>query len=167
MNENIETPTPPQLPVPPPPAGGEPLFWGMKLNIFCMMMYLSILIGKVIPIPGADILLPIVLWLANKKKDDSGIIRRHGKNILNFIISILIYAIIFIAPFIYIPLFTEFDFFSFHYKLLFYACILLALALGIWAWTVLIIAAVKAGNSKVWPMPLCIRFFKTEPKKDF
>jgi len=61
--------------------------WGMKLNTFCMMMYLSQLC---IIIPGLGLVLPIVMWATNK--DASPLIDAHGKNILNWFISLLIYT---------------------------------------------------------------------------
>ena len=46
-------------------------------------MYLSVFANVIIPFAG--IVLPVVMWATNK--DQSSLIDKHGKNILNFIIS--------------------------------------------------------------------------------
>ena len=130
---NTESPTP-------PPAGQEPLFWGMKLNLFCMVMYLACFASVIIPFAG--IVLPIIMWLTNKEQDASGMIDRHGKNILNFLISMAIYGF---ASFVLCLVFIGF---------------LLLPVLAIFGLAVTVMAAVKANEGTVWPVPFCIRFFK-------
>jgi len=113
----------------------------MKLNIFCTMMYLACFAGYVVPYVG--IILPIIMWLVNKDQDASGIINQHGRNVLNFIISINICAII-----------------AFFLCFIFCIGIPLLLAVFIVSLVVPVIAAVKAHEGHVWPIPFCIRFFK-------
>lgn len=64
--------------------------WGMELNQFCMLMHLSQMAGFVVPVAG--MVLPIVMWATNK--DQSDVVDQHGKNILNWMISSLIYYVI-------------------------------------------------------------------------
>ncbi|MFT4535189.1 MAG: putative Tic20 family protein [Saprospiraceae bacterium] len=64
--------------------------WGMELNQFCMLMHLSQMAGFVVPVAG--MVLPILMWAMNK--DQSDIVDQHGKNILNWMISSLIYYVI-------------------------------------------------------------------------
>ena len=129
----------PQMPPPGSPQGGPPqMFWGMAENTYCMLMHLSLFAGAAVP--GAGLVLPIVMWVVNK--DQSPVIDANGKNILNFMISIFIYAfvsgILSLMIIGLIPLF---------------AVIIAAIVCPI-------IAAVKANNGEYWPYPLCIRFFK-------
>ena len=113
-------------------------FWGMSENTFCMLMHLSLFAGAVVP--GAGLVLPIVMWATNK--DESPIIDQHGKNILNFIISMVIYvAASVVLMIIVVGFFT-------------------LIAVGVLAIVFPIIAAVKANDGIYWPYPLCIRFFK-------
>ncbi|MCL2116796.1 MAG: DUF4870 domain-containing protein [Planctomycetaceae bacterium] len=110
--------------------------WGMTEHTYCMLMHLSTLLSG----SGFGIAVPIVLWAVNK--DQSQVIDQHGKNVLNFIISMLIYA------FASIPLtFVGIG-------------IVTLIAIAIVAIVFPIIAAVKANDGKYWPYPLCIRFFK-------
>ena len=121
------------------PQGAPPqMFWGMTENTFCMLMHLAQFAGGVVP--GAGLALPIIMWATNK--DQSPTIDQHGKNILNFIISMAIYAIAsVILVFIVVGIFT-------------------LIALAVMAIVFPIMAAVKANDGHYWPYPLCIRFFK-------
>ena len=127
----------------PSPLGASPLgvpaqFWGMPENTFCMLMHLSQFASCVLP--GAGIVLPIVMWATNK--DQSPVIDQHGKNLLNFIISMFIYIFAsIILIFVIVGIITT-------------------IALVIVGFVFPIIAAVKANNGEYWPYPLCIRFFK-------
>ena len=71
-----------------PPVESTPpkQFWGMNLNTYCMLMHLSILLGY----SGFGIAVPIVLWAVNK--DQSQVIDQHGKNLMNFLVTVLICA---------------------------------------------------------------------------
>lgn len=101
-------------------------------------MHLSLFASIIVP--GAGLVLPIVMWVTNK--DQSTAIDQHGKNILNFLISMLIYAVASIAlMFIFVGIFTF-------------------IAVAIVSIVFPIIAAIKANDGQYWPYPLCIRFFK-------
>ena len=90
-------PQPPMSPQDGPPK----MFWGMTENTYCMLMHLSQLLNY----SGAGIVVPIVLWALNK--DESPVIDQHGKNILNFVISMFIYlAISGILIFVVVGIFT-------------------------------------------------------------
>jgi len=113
-------------------------FWGMAENSYCMLMHLSLFAG--VAVPGAGLVLPIVMWAVNK--DESPVIDQHGKNIFNFMISLFIYlfvsAVLTLIIIGIIPL----------------------IAITIAAIVCPIMAAVKANDGTYWPYPLCIRFFK-------
>lgn len=104
-----------------------------------MLCHLSALSGYIVPVLGWY-LGPFLVW--QLKKDFVPAIERHAKEVLNFQLSILLYAVI--------------------------ACVLIFAVVGIpllWALPVfnlvcVILAAVKANNAEPWRYPLCIRFLK-------
>ena len=66
-------------------------------------------------IPFGNFLGPIILWVANK--DKSEFVDAHGKQAINFQISMLLYAIIIgtlSIPFFIFNLFNDFDFIDFN-----------------------------------------------------
>ena len=66
-------------------------------------------------IPFGNFIGPLILWVSNK--DKSTFIDAHGKQAINFQISILLYAIILGAisiPFFIFNIFNGFDFIDFH-----------------------------------------------------
>jgi uncharacterized protein len=78
------------LPTPPPVGGAAPaVFSNVRTwNILC---HASALFGVFFHFPG-HLLGPLIVWLA--KRDDSPEIDAHGKESLNFQISMLIYNVI-------------------------------------------------------------------------
>ena len=81
---------------------------------------------------------PLVIYLL--KKDESAFVADQAKEVLNFHLSVLIYAIVaFISIFIIIGIF-------------------LLPALGTFVFVVTIIGAIKAHEGKLFRYPLCIRF---------
>ncbi len=74
-------PTPPPLPA---PAVSNVRLW----TILC---HASALLGVFLHFPG-HVLGPLIVWLA--KRDDSSEIDAHGKEALNFQISMLLYTLI-------------------------------------------------------------------------
>lgn len=103
--------------------------WGM----FC---HLAALAGFVIPL--GNIIGPLVVWLL--KKDESAFVDRHGKESLNFQISVSIYAL-FAAILVLVIL-----------------GIFLLIALGILTLILIIVAAIKANSGEDFQYPLSIRF---------
>lgn len=115
----------------------KPLF-GMAENTYLMLMHLSQFAGYLLP--GLGFLTPIILRITNK--DTNANVDKHGKNIANFLISYLIYAIasgILILILIGIPL---------------------LFAIGIMQFIFIIMATVKANNGEYWKYPLTIEFIK-------
>jgi uncharacterized Tic20 family protein len=113
-------------------------YWGMDQNMFCMFMHLSQFSSCLIP--GAGLVLPIVMWATNK--DSSPTIDQHGKNIINWMISALIYmAISFVLTTILIGFVGLF-------------------VVGLLAVIFPIIGAVKANSGISWKYPLTFNFIK-------
>jgi len=107
-------------------------------NEWAMYCHLSGLAGYVVPM--GNILGPLIVWLM--KKEDSSIVDQHGKDALNFHLSIMIYTLICI-PLIFIII----GFF-------------LMIAVGIGSLVCTILAAVKAKDGEHFDYPMTIRFIK-------
>lgn len=115
--------------------------WGIETNAFCLMFHLSQLTSMVIP--GAGIVLPIIMWATNK--DEFPVIDAHGRNLLNWSISLFIYMLV-CVPLMFI-----------------YIGFLGIIALLVLNFVFVIIAAIKANEGIVWRYPLSIQFFKAKP----
>ena len=87
---SLPTPGPVQTPPggPVPPSGGGPLVPSTaEERTFAMLTHLSSLVGY-IGVPFGSIIGPLVFWLI--KKDTMPFVREHGKEALNFNITVLI-----------------------------------------------------------------------------
>jgi uncharacterized protein len=112
--------------------------FGMDLNTYCMFIHLSQFCGFIFPLAG--MIVPIVLWVLNK--DNSPVIDRHGKNVVNWIItSILIYAVLTILCFVLIG-------------------VPLIIAFGIAHFVFIIIGALKAKDGIVYKYPFALELIK-------
>lgn len=119
------------------PDGSSPISTGEERQ-YAMFIHLSQFAGLIVPLLGW--LLPLILWQV--KKDSSAYINTHGKIVMNWIISSLIYAIVcYILVFILVG-------------------IILLIALGICSLIFIILGAIKANNGEIWHYPLSIRFIK-------
>lgn len=101
-------------------------------RLFSMLLYL-------LSIP-APILGPLIIWLL--KRDSSDFVDYHGKEYFNFLISFTIYGIISSILMIILIGFV------------------LAFVVGITAFILTIIAAVKAYQGEAYKFPLVIRFIR-------
>ena len=108
-------------------------------RMWAMFCHLAGLAGCVIPVVG-NIVGPLILWQI--KKEDFPFVDEHGKEAVNFQISMSLYALISIP--------------------LFFICVgpFLLAAVGIVDLVFLLIAAVKANNGQHYRYPLTIRFIK-------
>ena len=127
-------PPPASLPPPLPPQTGAA---DPSVRTFTMLCHLSAFAGFVMPFLGA-VVGPLIVWLI--KKDEMPEVDAHGKESLNFQISILIYEIVF-------GLFSIF-------------LIGLPFLFATWVfWLVaVIIASVRANAGEFFRYPLTIRF---------
>lgn len=114
---------------------------GMELSqdirLWAMLCHLIALAGFVIPF--GNIIGPLVVWMI--KREESPFIDYHGKEALNFQISMSIY-IIAAAILVLIAI-----------------GILLLVALGIFGLIMIVIASMKANSGEKYRYPLTIRFF--------
>lgn len=113
-------------------------YWGMFLNIYCMVIYLSQLISIIIL--GLGFILLIVMWVVNKDKYE--VIDIYGKVIINWLISLFIYFLICgILVFIFIGIIG------------FGILVLLNLIF-------VIVVVIKVNDGQVWVYLLSIKFLK-------
>jgi len=119
-----------------PLTGEEVISNNKEGNMWAMFCHISAIVGFVIPF--GNIVAPLVLWAL--KKDEFEIVNVHGKEAINFQISITIYvliSILLIFVVIGIPI---------------------LIALGIFELIAIVIAAVKANEGKLYRYPLSIKF---------
>ena len=126
-------------------------------------------------IPFGNFIGPIILWVANK--DKSKFIDAHGKQAINFQISILLYAIILgtlTIPFFIFKIFNGLDFIDFHGFHDFHInlgkpspLLYIGGALGVFAiigfiieLVLIVLASLKARDGELYQYPLTINFLK-------
>ncbi len=66
-------------------------YWGMSESAYTILMHVSQFAGILIPYAG--FILPIIIWISNKEKNEN--INEQGKYITNWLLSSTIYLIIF------------------------------------------------------------------------
>lgn len=107
---------------------------GMPTNTYLLIMHLVQLV------PTVGWIASVIMWVINKDKDAA--VDAHGKHIVNWLISALIYGFVFgllCLLFIGIPF---------------------VIALGICCLVFPIIGAIKANNGEEWKYPLSISIIK-------
>ncbi len=103
-----------------------------------MFLHLSQLLNLIIPLAG--VIVPIVIW--QMKKDEMPALDAHGKMIVNWFISTVIYCVVsFVLTFVLIG-------------------ILGFIAIGLMAVIFPIIGGIKANNGEFFEYPLTIKFLK-------
>jgi uncharacterized Tic20 family protein len=104
---------------------------------WAMFLHLSVFAGCVVPFAG--LILPVVLWQV--KKSELPGIDVHGRIVVNWLLSMFIYALI-CVPLVFVLI-----------------GIVLLLALGVVGIVFPIIGGIKASNGEAWKYPLSISFF--------
>jgi uncharacterized Tic20 family protein len=124
--------------VPPEGAGSSSWSQDQQTRQWAFFLHLSILAGYALPLAG--LVAPVVIW--QWKKAELPGLDVHGKNAVNWILSVILYAVV---------------------------CVILALAvvgiplliaLGVVGVVFPIVAAIKANNGEVWKYPLAITFLR-------
>ena len=103
-----------------------------------MLIHFSVFAGYIAPVAG--LVVPIVLWQI--KKDEMPAVDAHGKMVLNFILTAILYFVVCFAltfVLIGIPMMIALS----------VACIVLP-----------IIGGIKANAGELWQYPLVINFLK-------
>ena len=118
--------------------GTGPVGLDQSTRQWAFLLHISVLAGFALPVAG--LIVPIVIW--QLKKPTLPGIDEHGKNVVNWIISLIIYmiaSVLLSVVLIGIPL---------------------LIALGVVSIVFPIVAAIKANNGEVWKYPLSIPFLK-------
>ncbi|KZE47342.1 orotate phosphoribosyltransferase [Brevibacillus parabrevis] len=111
---------------------------GKDERMWAMIVHLSALVGFLIPF--GNVLGPLVIWLI--KREEGEFFQEHGKEALNFGISITIYAAV-----------------SGLLLIVFIGAILLTALFIFWI-VFVVIAAIRANEGKPYRYPLTLRFVK-------
>ncbi len=123
-------------------TGGTDLIQGMQQDTWCMLMHLS----QLLTFSGLGVAVPIIMWAISK--DESAKADRHGIDIINWLLSSLLYGVVFgILCFIFIG---------------FPLLIALGFAMVIFP----IIGALKANQGIRWEYPMSIAFLKPRTQND-
>ncbi|MBC3757602.1 DUF4870 domain-containing protein [Hyunsoonleella sp. SJ7] len=126
-------------------------------------------------IPFGNFIGPLILWSANKEK--SAFVDEHGKQALNFQISIFLYALILgtlTVPFFIFKLIGSFDFIDFHSFHDFHISLdkpspllyiggglgVLAIIAFIVELALIVVASLKARDGELYRYPFTINFLK-------
>lgn len=113
---------------------------GMTQNSYLVLMHISQFAGFLAA--GLGFAAPIIMWIINKDKNVE--VDRHGKNIINFIASWVIYYIVaFFLIFVIIG-------------------IPILIVLALLQFIFIILAAVKANRNEFWKYPMTIPFFNVK-----
>ena len=105
-----------------------------NLAVFC---HLGPLAGVLLPVFGS-ILIPLIIWLV--KRDESDFIKHHGREALNFQLTMIL---AFIAAFVLVFVIIG---------------IPLLIGLVLFELIILIVAAVKTAEGRFYRYPFCIQF---------
>lgn len=109
--------------------------WGLDENGFCTIMHFSQFLGMCVPVLGYA--LPVFMWIVGK--DDSAMVDKQGRAIINWLISFVIWmAISGVLSFLVIG-------------------IPIIIGLAIANIVFVIKAAMYAKDGKFWPYPLSIK----------
>ena len=110
----------------------------MNERTYCMLLHFSVFAGYAAPLAG--LIVPIVLW--QLKKNEMPSVDAHGKMVMNFILSSLLYGVVFFAlSFVLIG-------------------IPLLIALSVVCIVFPIIGGIKANDGVLWQYPMIINFVK-------
>ena len=117
-----------------------------------MLCHLISFVGIVLPF--GNILGPLVVWLTQREK--SSFVDEHGKESINFQLSLIVYSFVSVLLLIVSAILTVVVIGIFMLIIVG----LLILALLVFSFIVIIIAAVRASNGEEYRYPLSIRFLK-------
>ncbi|RME94004.1 MAG: DUF4870 domain-containing protein, partial [Verrucomicrobia bacterium] len=109
-----------------------------QTRLWAMILHLSVFAGYIVPLAG--LVAPIVIWQVKKSQLPG--IDIHGKIVLNWILSLILYVVIgLILSLVVVGIFV-------------------LIAAGVCAIVFPIVGGIKANNGEVWHYPLSIRFFR-------
>ena len=126
---------------------------GLQENTYCMLMHLSLLLAIVHPFIG--LIVPLVGWALNK--DNYPTVDNNGRVILNWVISMCIYSLLFFS--IAIPMGFSMAF-NFGNPLSMFSAFIPLIVLGVLNLIFIVRGALKANDGKIANYSLSFRFVK-------
>lgn len=145
--ETITLPAAPEAttqPSPTPEPAPHELMQEKDIRLWSTLCHLTALVGLLIPSLGA-VLGPLVVWLV--KRNEHPTIDEHGKESLNFQLSVLVYCwALGLAGIATVWILIGFAFLA------------LGAAIGIAALVLSVVGAIKASNGQPFHYPFSIRF---------
>lgn len=116
----------------------RPVSGNREANQWAMFVHFSLFAGYLVPLAG--LILPVILWQI--KKDQYPFVDVHGKIVVNWIISLVIYSAV--------------------CAVLIFALVGIAGFALLFVLTIIfpIIGGIKANQGEVWEYPLTIKFFR-------
>ena len=150
------------------PISSEVRNWAMLCHLASFLGLILVFIGLP-PFAFTNIIGPLIVWLM--KKDEDEFINAHGKESLNFQISMTIYGIILMIVFLAILFMlvsigvisgaSNSGSIGFLFGIVsFFGTLALGIVIGLLQLILVIVAAVKASNGQFYRYPLTIRFLK-------
>ncbi|HEX2029028.1 MAG TPA: DUF4870 domain-containing protein [Nitriliruptorales bacterium] len=130
----------PGQPYPPHPSGLP-----SDVRNWAMAAHLSTIVASFVMLPFLG---PLIVWLI--KREEHPFIDQHGKEALNFNLSVLLYTVVGTVAAVLVAIVT--------FGVAMLIVVPLALALGIGWLVVTILAAVRASNGEPYRYPVTIRF---------
>ena len=132
-SQSVEPP-----PVPPPAPPPAPTGTSSDEKNLAMFCHLAALAGLLIP--AGNIIGPLILWLL--KRESMPLVDAHGKEVLNFQITVTIaLAVCIVTAWLLLP-------------------VLAAIIIGIAALVLTIIGTIKASNGELYRYPFTLRLVK-------
>jgi uncharacterized Tic20 family protein len=131
----------------------QKIICGLNENVFVGLMNLALVFNNI------GWVISIVLWGVGK--DKSEFVKKQGENILNWIISWVIYGLILLflgVGRVFMPLVIGIHGNSFGFD--FFKSFLIVIAIAIFLFICPIIGALKGFKGKTWRYPLAIRFLR-------
>ncbi|HYG37932.1 MAG TPA: DUF4870 domain-containing protein [Cytophagales bacterium] len=128
----------------PAPSSASGNMLGLTTNTYCMFIHLTQLCGYFVPLAG--MVVPILLWVLNKEHNP--VVDKHGRIVLNWIISSFIYLSILgllCALIIGIPFFIAFIVANFVF---------------------IILGGMKANSGQYYKYPFSIEFVKVDNRME-
>ena len=132
---------------------------GISENSYCFLIHISVLLGFVHIILG--ILAPIVLWVLNRDKNEA--VDRHGKHVLNWILSFALYlsiCLIIVFPLSRIMHWRITVSYDLSSPISLFSGFFPISALMILNIIFVLVGALKASSGASWKYPLSIRFLR-------
>jgi uncharacterized Tic20 family protein len=105
-----------------------------------MLVHIAAFTGFIIPVPGVNYIAPLIIWLL--KKEEMPFVDDQGKQAMNFQLTVLIVALVCFALTLVV------------------IGIPMLIALGIYTFVMIVIAAIKANDGIAYRYPFTIQFFK-------